>query len=74
MSFLLSPKEASAFLGISKSTLYRVRNQPDFPQALQVSMGRVAYRREDLKKWANELPVSGEKSDSRIMDNEETEE
>lgn len=47
----LTVTEASKLLGISRATLYRYKEEPDFPADFQED-GQVWYREAELRSWA----------------------
>jgi prophage regulatory protein len=57
---------AAAYVGISPATLRRLSDKGDAPKPLQLSPGRVAWRRADLDAWldakAGLIPASSGKS------------
>lgn len=48
---LVSVQELMAALGLSRSTLHRLRATPAFPQPLQISERRVAFRTAEIREW-----------------------
>jgi prophage regulatory protein len=40
-----------AALNVSKPTLYRMIRRGDFPRPIQVSPGRVGWKRSDIQRW-----------------------
>ena len=50
-SYILSPKEASHYCGFSLSTLSRLRQIQDFPEAIRLGMRRVGFMKADIDKW-----------------------
>ncbi len=45
-------KEAAAFIGVSKPTLWRLAEQdPTFPPKIRISTRCCIYRRKDLQNW-----------------------
>ena len=49
----LSPKQAAELIGISASTLAKLRLSGDGPSFLKLGK-RVAYRPQDLEDWINQ--------------------
>lgn len=52
---LLSLKEVSARTSLSKASINRMRVARQFPAALRLSQGRVAWRDEDIDRWIDRL-------------------
>ena len=50
-SYILSPKEASHYCGFSLSTLSRLRQIQDFPEAIRLGMRRIGFMKADIDKW-----------------------
>ena len=50
-SYILSPKEASHYCGFSLSTLSRLRQIQDFPEAIRLGMRRIGFMKVDIDKW-----------------------
>jgi len=48
---ILSPAQAAQYLGVSRSTLYELREDASFPKALQIRPGRVGFLREEIDGW-----------------------
>lgn len=48
---LVSVQELMDALGLSRSTLHRLRATPTFPKPLQISVRRVAFRTADIRAW-----------------------
>lgn len=53
-NFLLSSDQASEWLGLSKSTLAKMRLRGDGPKYIKLGPRRVAYRKLDLEIWVAE--------------------
>ncbi len=54
---LLSPKQVSEALSISRTTLWRLtRRDPEFPKALRISGNRVGYRSTEIHAWVESRP------------------
>lgn len=51
MKQILRPKEASAFLSISLSTIWRLSLKGDFPPKIQLSAKAVGFESEAIFKW-----------------------
>ena len=51
---LLRPVDAARYLGISRTTLWRlVRDDPDFPRPIRLRRRATAFRRTDLDEWVD---------------------
>ena len=50
-SYILSPKEASLYCGLSLSTLSRLRQIQDFPEAIRLGMRRIGFIKADIDEW-----------------------
>jgi len=50
---LLKPDEAAELLGLSSSTLSKMRLKGDGPAFVKLGKRRVAYRVSDLAEWSN---------------------
>lgn len=48
---ILSIRQAALLLGVSESTVWRLRANKDFPQPFQLSPKRVGWSREVLADW-----------------------
>lgn len=48
---ILSVSETCQRLGVSRSTLWRVRRQGHFPTPIQISLNRIGFRRGDVRSW-----------------------
>jgi prophage regulatory protein len=45
-------KDAAAYIGVSKPTLWRLAEQdPNFPKKIRISSRCCIYRRSDLQSW-----------------------
>lgn len=45
-------KDAAAYIGVSKPTLWRLAEQdPNFPKKIRISSRCCIYRRSDLQAW-----------------------
>lgn len=51
MARMLSIKEVTELLGVSKATLWRLRASGSFPPSRQISAGRVGWLSDDVGKW-----------------------
>jgi predicted DNA-binding transcriptional regulator AlpA len=48
---LCSPREVRLALGVSESTLYRLRRNREFPAPIRLSRSRIGWRREVVEAW-----------------------
>ena len=48
---MFSIREAAAYCGFSVSTLNRLRNIQDFPKALQISIRRIGFLKNEIDEW-----------------------
>ena len=48
---MFSIREAAAYCGFSVSTLNRLRNIQDFPKALNISIRRIGFLRNEIDEW-----------------------
>lgn len=48
---LLDAREVCRLLGISRTTLWRLRERRDFPIPIQLSIRRIAWRRDAIDAW-----------------------
>jgi prophage regulatory protein len=48
---LLSVREACRLTGLGRTTLWAMERRGEFPRRVQVSAGRVAFRRADVAGW-----------------------
>jgi prophage regulatory protein len=44
--------------GLSRTTIYKNRIEGTFPQAIQLSEGRIGWKEEDIDKWIDDRPVA----------------
>jgi predicted DNA-binding transcriptional regulator AlpA len=51
LSEIISPKDLPKETGISRVTVWRLEKAGDFPPRIQLSPGRVGYRRADVTAW-----------------------
>jgi prophage regulatory protein len=56
---VLSPRVVEARLGIDQTTIWRMRRRHEFPEPIQLSPGRVGYRRADIEAWLTARGTSG---------------
>ena len=50
-TYILSPKDASQYCGFSLSTLSRLRQIQDFPNAIEISIGRIGFMKDEVDAW-----------------------
>jgi len=50
---LVTPREAAGLLRVSRSLLYRLVEESDFPKRIQLSRRRVVFRKDDLDAWVS---------------------
>lgn len=55
---MLTPRAAAAALGLSETTLRRLRAAGTGPRMLRLSDRRLGYRREDLEAWLAQRPTA----------------
>lgn len=55
---LLGISEVLGRLSISKSVLYVLRRKGEFPNPVQLSPGRVAWREKDINDWIDSRPLA----------------
>lgn len=48
---LLDTREICRLLGISRTTLWRLRQRRDFPSPIRLSTRRIAWRRDAIDAW-----------------------
>ena len=53
----LTGKEAADLVGLSRSTFLGLSHEGNAPRPVQLSTGRVAWRRADLNEWLAGLEV-----------------
>ena len=66
---ILSPKEATEYISLSKATINRRRNIGDFPVAIQLGGNRIGFLMEELDQWAETRP---RKKDPEVNDNKKS--
>jgi prophage regulatory protein len=45
-------------IGLSRSTIYKRRIEGTFPQAIQLSDGRIGWHEEDIDEWIDSRPLA----------------
>jgi prophage regulatory protein len=48
---ICSPREVRMALGVSESTLYRLRREGEFPAPIRLSRRRIGWRKEVVEAW-----------------------
>ena len=48
---VLRHKDVTEAIGLSKSTIWRMRKAGEFPQPIVLSKRAVGWRREDIEEW-----------------------
>lgn len=51
---ILSPKQTYQFTSLSGATIWRLRQRGQFPDPVQLSPGRMGWRRRDVARWLAE--------------------
>lgn len=51
---LLTPKQVAESVGISTSTLKRLRQRGEGPRAIRVTIRTIRYRKADVEEWLSE--------------------
>ena len=51
---ILRPRTVALYLGISQTTLWRMRRRGEFPAPLQITRGTVGWPRSTVKRWLSE--------------------
>ncbi len=51
MDRILRPKEAARFLGVSRTTFWRIAKSVDFPKKICIGARAVGWLRADLLAW-----------------------
>jgi len=55
---ILSPTETRQKCGnLSTTTLWRMRQRGEFPEAVRLSPGRIGWRHSDIKTWQRQRTV-----------------
>jgi predicted DNA-binding transcriptional regulator AlpA len=62
---LLTPNQASAYIGLAVATLQRQRTEGTGPRFIKLGKRRVAYRTADLQAWI-EGRVAASTADARV--------
>lgn len=61
----MSAAELVDWLGLSRSTIHRLKACGDFPQPIQISRRRVAYRVSEVREWLEHRERKGAADDRR---------
>ena len=48
---IYSPKRTYSVTGLSGTTVWRLRQRAEFPEPIELSPGRIGYRRVDIERW-----------------------
>jgi prophage regulatory protein len=48
---ILPPRVVEKLLGVDGVTIWRMRRRGEFPSPIQLSPGRIGYRRADIERW-----------------------
>ena len=48
---IVRPTEMAQRLGVSRSTLWRMRRRAEFPEPLRISAGAVGWREATIREW-----------------------
>jgi prophage regulatory protein len=48
---IIRPKPLAKQLGVSTTTLWRMRNRHEFPEPIQISPGAKGWRQSDIAQW-----------------------
>ena len=51
MSKILSPKQVTDKVGISHTTLWRLRRSGEFPEPIQLSTRRIGWREDEVEQY-----------------------
>ena len=57
---LLRLPEVSRLTGLSRSSVYRLIAQGQFPKPRKLTAHASAWREDEIQKWMDSLPVSGQ--------------
>lgn len=60
-SIIVRPSDLPALLSLSRTTIWRLERNSDFPQRLRLSAGAVGYRMVDIKAWLDSRQTVGGK-------------
>ena len=60
LSTILSPHKLSELIGLSSTTLWRMRRRGELPEPIRLSPGRVGWSVAVIEKWLAEREVAGQ--------------
>lgn len=63
---LLNIAQVCKLTSLSKSSVYRLEEKGMFPQRVRLSVGRVAWRNEDIQQWITQSRTVGDKPADRL--------
>ena len=55
---ILRMKQLEEMLGVSKGTIYRWRDEGNFPQSVQLGARAVGWREDDVREWLDKKNLS----------------
>ena len=55
-SDLLTMKQVCQLVGLSHSTIHRLRNEDDFPSPIKLGQAAVRFRRNEVEAWLADRP------------------
>lgn len=53
---LLTMKQVCEFVGLSHTTIHRLRNENDFPSPIKLGQAAVRFRRDEVEAWLANRP------------------
>lgn len=56
---LMRPRELARALGVSTTTLWRMRRRGDLPDPIRISPGAVGWRADEIDEWLASRPRVG---------------
>lgn len=54
MTKIISKAEVSKMTGLSETTIWRKQRKGLFPKSIQLTVGRVGWRQEDILRWLDQ--------------------
>jgi len=54
---IIHPRNLPAITGLSRTTLWRIEKEGDFPKKIRLSAGRVGYRISEVMAWLESRQV-----------------
>lgn len=48
---LIPTKEVMKLTSLSRTSIHRLQRNQDFPEAIKISAGRVAFRESSIREW-----------------------